>query len=124
MGPAPRTAGLVLVLTLLAVLAAFANQFPLIVRLLLAGAVLVYGCAVAHGLLRPRLSAVVLHPASLRVVNKTNTETGPVPVARCFVSPWYVGVGRWRSGLGLFREQMALDDFRRLCVYLRQGQQR
>ncbi len=124
MGPAPRTAGVVLVLTLLAVLAASFNQFPLFIRLLLAALVLTYGVTTAYRLLRPRLRAVVLHADGLGVVGKRGSGRDRVPVARCFVSPWYVGVGSWRSGLGLFREQMAPDDFRRLCVYLRQGQPR
>lgn len=123
--PAPRTAIVVAALTLAAVAAAFAVSLSLPWRVFIALIALAVGSMSLVNLLRPRWrrmridgDRIVLECRSGR--RRTGRVTG-----QPFVSPVYIGL-RWRGEggrlprpVGLFREQMRSNDYRRLCVALR-----
>lgn len=124
--PARSAVFVVSALTVLALIAAFANDLPLIVRLALAAAVLALGGHALRRLLRPRVDALAVDGQSVRVRETSGARSSGELVGAPFVSPFYVGF-RWRENsrrlprsLGIFREQMDATDFRRLCAALRQ----
>jgi hypothetical protein len=112
--------------SLLGGLAAFANGLPTSVRFVLLLLVLVAGAVAVGRLLHPRLAGLHVDDRGVRV----RKAGEPSRLARVggtpFVSPLYVGFRlrpageRFPRSVGVFRGQMAEDDFRRLSVALRQ----
>ncbi len=120
-GPARKVACLVVVLTLLAIAAVTVSGLTLLIRILLVAVALAYGWRVAHCLLWPTLRGISLTAEGVRIIQHSGGDQPTVRVAACFVCPWFVSFGSGLSGFGLFREQLADDDFRRLSVFLRHG---
>lgn len=121
---APRAAALVAVLTAVCLVVAFANGLPDALQWLLAFFSAVVGLRAMIRLIRPGAASLAIDERHL-TVNLATGERLSGPVASAFVSPFFVGL-RWRPGnrrwpnsLGIFREQMAPADFRRLSAALR-----
>jgi len=124
--PARKAALAVSGLSLLALVAAFANGLPLLVRIPIALLVVAMGARTIRRLVHPSINGLRIEGFRVCV----RTASGPRHCGKLagspFVSPFYVGF-RWREddrmlphSLGIFREQMDATDFRRLCATLRQ----
>ncbi|TVR96244.1 MAG: hypothetical protein EA418_05880 [Wenzhouxiangellaceae bacterium] len=105
----------------MATVAVLGSGLILAARLTAAMAVLLYGCLSTRRLLRPPIRFVSLEPDGLGLFDAAGKRANTIPVSSCFVCPWFIGAGRGARMLGLFREQMAFDHFRRLSVHLRRG---
>ena len=125
-GPARRPAAVVAAVTGAALVTALANDLPMPLKLTLAFLVLIGGGLAVRRLLQPALEGLSVNERGVRI-----RESGAVPVrgallGKPFVSPVYVGFrwrladGKWPRSFGIFRGQMREEDYRRLCVSLRQ----
>lgn len=126
-GPARGAALLVVGLSLLACVAAFASGLPILLQTFLALAALVAGSLAVKRLLRPGIRSLKVEGRRLRVIKASGQAHAGQLLGLPFVSPVYVGF-RWRpdrarlsSSIGIFRAQLKAADFRRLCSELRQG---
>lgn len=115
----------VAMLALLAVLAAWLNGLPIIIRLILVFGVLVYAVIGIKALLAPAFRRIGIDPSGLVLTDADGASINLAVRGRPFVSPLFIGlVGRRLDNrrfatLGLFREQLAGDDYRRLAAWLR-----
>lgn len=131
--PVARSPGAVLVvvaLTLAAGAAPFATGLALPVQLVIALVTLALGGHAAARLLAPGIHALKIDGARVQVHHRTGTHSTGRLIGTPFVAPLYVGF-RWRPdgrrgvrALGVFRDQMAASDYRRLCAALRQRDDR
>lgn len=124
-GPAPRAAAVVAVLGLAATGAAFANALPLPLRCAIALIMLIVAARAVAGLIWPRWRRITVDGDRFRAEAGSGQCISGMLAGRPFVSPVFVGL-RWREEgtrmprtVGIFREQMPTDDFRRLCAALR-----
>lgn len=124
--PARGPALLVALVTLLGILSAFNNALSLWVQLLIAGLVLAAGGVAVHRLLAPVAKGLRVQSREVRLRMPGGATLEGELQGSPFVSPLFVGF-RWRpegrrlaGSLGVFRGQMTGEDFRRLCVALRQ----
>ena len=123
--PSPALIAVVIVLTALALLAAWANGLPLIVRLSLMVLLLAYGWFVVKSLLYPHHRWIALEGHELVVTDAAGHSRNLGLVGRAFVSPLFIGVsvrysGRRRpSVIGVFRGQLDESAYRRLAAWLR-----
>lgn len=113
-------------LIVLGLAAAFANGAPHYAQIAVALAVVVLGGLALLRLLRPPLAGLRIDADNVHVRAVSGDRASGALVGIPFVSPVYVGF-RWQEkgrrlprSLGLFREQMDREDFRRLCARLRQ----
>jgi hypothetical protein len=126
LGGAPRTAALVSVVTLLGLVAAFANGLPALLQWLAGLLALLVGVRGVMRLIRPNVAALAIDEHHLTVRQASGRRLGG-PVVSAFVSPLFVGLrwrpehSRWSKSLGIFSEQMSPEDFRRLSAALRRA---
>lgn len=76
-------------------------------------------------MLKPRWGRIAIDGDRVRAEDRSGRRISGRLVGQSFVSPVFVGL-RWREEhsrlprtVGIFREQVPEDDFRRLCVALR-----
>lgn len=124
-GPAPRAAAAVAALGLAATGAAFANALPLPLRCAVALIALIIAARAVFALIRPRWRRIALDGDRILAEDRSGRCISGKLAGRPFVSPVFVGL-RWREknarlpqAVGIFREQVPEDDFRRLCAALR-----
>lgn len=123
--PSPTLIAVVIVLSALALLAAWANGLPLIIRLSLMMLVLAYGWFVVKSLLYPRHRRIALEGHELVVKDAFGHARNLGLVERAFVSPLFIGLSARRPGrrglttLGIFRGQLDESAYRRLAAWLR-----
>jgi len=123
---APRTAVLLAVVTALGLIAAFANGLPVLLQWIVGLVALFVGIRGVGQLVRPNISTLSIERRRLRV-RQAAGQCLSGRVSAAFVSPLFVGLSwrpensRWPRSLGIFREQMAPEDFRRLSAQLRRG---
>lgn len=123
--PAPRTAIVVTALTLATVAAAFAVALSLPWRVFIALIALAVGGLSLVNLLRPRWRRMRIDGDRIVLECRSGRRLTGLVSGRPFVSPVYIGLrwhgegGRLPRPVGIFREQMRPDDYRRLCVALR-----
>ncbi|MFU8831613.1 MAG: protein YgfX [Wenzhouxiangella sp.] len=123
--PSARLQAIIVLLLILALGASVLNNFPTLLRIGLVLMVVVYGAVQLIRAARPRWKAMSIDGSELILLDRTDTSTTLTPGTRSFVSPLYIGVvgqagksGK-RLSLGLFRDQLDSDAFRRLSVLLR-----
>ena len=118
--PSLRLAVPVAGITLLALAAVQSADLSIFLAVVLSVMAVALGLVWIKRLLRPALRIRLMNEAVEYRVAKHSRWQRLDPAAACFVSPWYVG---WRSGggwgYGVFRGQLAADEFRRLAVCLR-----
>ena len=118
--PSLGLAVLIGAITLLSLAAVQFAGLPIFLAIVLSLMALAVGGVWIKRLLRPALRIRLMNGAVEYRVDKHSRWQRLDPAAACFVSPWYVG---WRSrggwGYGVFRGQLAADEFRRLAVCLR-----
>jgi hypothetical protein len=114
----------ILLFGLLALTAIMISGIPPLLKGLAAGVVLVTASLTVRRLHRPAIGRIELQPD--RLLLKHNGET--IPASRfkaVFLSAWYLGFivldgqGRRLLEVGLFREQLGRDSFRRLSSWFR-----
>ncbi|WP_376695990.1 YgfX family protein [Wenzhouxiangella sp. EGI_FJ10305] len=129
MGPSPGMALVLSGLTLLGLVAAFANGLPLVVQLPIALLVIGLGSRSILRLLWPDATGLAIDGESIHLRGRSGTRSTGKLDGTPFVSPVYVGI-RWRNerrlprALCVFRGQLSEPDFRKLCAVLRQQGER
>lgn len=128
--PAPFAASFVAALTLLACAAAWLNGLPAILQIPIAVGALALGTFTIRRLLNPAVRRLKVDGLRVRAQAVSGARHEGVVTNVPFVSPFFVGI-RWRAPgmrlprtIGIFREQLDRDDFRRLCATLRQQDER
>lgn len=121
----PKVALIVTLLTIVAILAAWLNGLPLIVRLVLVVTVLAYAGIQLKELLAPRYRRIGVDPSGVVVTDAAGNSVDLTVQGKPFVSPLFIGLAarrrdnrRW-TAVGLFRGQLAEDDYRGLAAWLR-----
>jgi hypothetical protein len=116
---------LFLLLVILSIACAGANDLNLLVRSILVVAAFVYGGWSLWRLATPTWKTFAIEDSSLVLVDRQARRVRLEQCHRCFVSPFYIGVsGRdqttdRRVRLGLFRGQVEQDAYRQLALWLR-----
>jgi len=123
--PSARLQMVILLLVILSLGASVLNSFPLVFRIGLALVLVAYGAVQFARAFRPRWKALTIDADELILFDATEASTTLTPGLRSFVSPLYIGVvgqsgttGQ-RLSLGLFRDQLDPEAFRRLSATLR-----
>ena len=125
MQSSPKMVVIVAILSMVAILAAWFNGLPLAVRLLLVLAALIYAGFQLHALLAPRYRRIGVDSSGLVLTDVDGHSVDLAVQGRPFVSPLFIGlVARRRDNrrlvlLGLFRDQLGEDGYRRLAAWLR-----
>lgn len=117
---------LVTAIALLALLACFANGLQMALQWLIAPAIVFAAAASIRRRLRPGIRSLRIDGDRLLVRDACGLREVRLG-RRAFVSPFFIGI-RWQDSggfpwpraLGIFRDQMADGDFRRLSAALRQ----
>lgn len=112
---------MVAAMTALAAVAVLSSALVPSLKTLMLLAAALLGLRAVMGLLRPGLCLRIiddrLEYRSLRQGASWRAVTPGIP---CFVSPWYLGWrGRGLTRVGIFRDQVEAECFRRLAVLLR-----
>lgn len=120
--PSPSLAATWAILCMVAVLSVQLSDLTLPLRLILSLLALIAGAAAVRRFLNPRLRVRLIDDA-LEYQPRSGTGWRRMNAGQaCFVSPWYLGWrGQKQRAYGIFRGQLADNDFRRLAVHLRHG---
>ncbi len=123
--PSSRLQAIIALLFILGVGASILNGLSPFLRIGLVLVLAAYGVIQFIQTARPRWKTLVINDDGLILFDRADASTTLVPGARSFVSPVYIGVvgqenksGK-RQSLGLFRDQLDPEAFRRLSVFLR-----
>lgn len=124
-GPGRATAVIVALLGLAAVLAVWLSGIHWALQALFSLMLLGYASGQLKRLLDPQWKAVTFEQGVLTVVDEHDCRHPVALRGRPFVSPVFIGFSgrlsksRRRFTLGVFREQLAAEHFRRLAAELR-----
>ncbi|TVS13186.1 MAG: hypothetical protein EA419_02625 [Wenzhouxiangella sp.] len=121
LAPARVLTGLVSVMTMGAIAAILASSLTLFLQITMAALALLVGVRAARHLLFPSLNLRLLDGRLEYRRHRLSGWSSLDDQAQCFVSSFYIGWrDRSRRAVGVFRGQVADDEFRRISVNLRQ----